>query len=95
MECMIVKEKLDVEDAAEYEQIISEMAEKLNDASIAKKGQEFHRKVSAKYGKETAEEMTKEMMNRILEARLARLLQKHHILGSKKKEVTDGWNQIS
>ena len=87
MECTILKEKLDAEDTAEYEEIIREMAAKMNDTETAKKGQNFHRKVSGKYGRQTAEEMTLEMMNRVLEVRLQALLCQYHILGGKKEGV--------
>ena len=93
MEGKVLKEKLDAEDTAEYEEMIREMAAKMNDTETARKGQRFHRKVSGKYGRQTAEEMTQEMMNRVLEVRLEALLRRYHILGEKKEEGRNGWKR--
>ena len=65
------------DEITEYQNIVSVMVERLNDANSAKRGQIFHSRIAKKYGKNVALEMTDAMMDSVCEMRLSRELRNY------------------
>ena len=79
--------KMATEDIEEYQQLVKMMADDLTSTEISRKGQNFHQKVSQKYGQGFAAAMSEAMMDDIYLYRINRALREYNTIDWDKEIV--------